>query len=118
MDVFQVLADPVRRRIVELLGGGERPAGEIAQALHVEFGISQPATLRHLRLLRESGVAVCTNHGAQRRYHLDRATLDDVATWLHDVRSFWHQRLDALDTELFRGRPANAADELNEEDIS
>lgn len=116
MEVFQALADPVRRRIVETLSHGESPAGRLAQVLHTEFGISQPATSRHLRVLRESGVAVCVTHGTERRYSLNLEALEGVAGWLDDVRRFWRHRLDALDTELLNGgitAPPNDRDEEN-----
>lgn len=103
MEVFQALADPVRRRIVETLSQGESPAGQLAQMLHTEFGISQPATSRHLRVLRESGVAVCATHGTERRYSLNLEALEGAAGWLDEVRRFWRHRLDALDTELLNG---------------
>lgn len=118
MEIFQALADPARRRIVEVLSHGERPAGQLAETLHAEFGISQPATSRHLRILRESGVAVCTSRGAQRRYHLDEDTLDGVASWLDQVRKFWRQRLDALDTELLHTNTGAASPDQPKENPS
>lgn len=118
MEVFQALADPVRRRIVETLGRGDRPAGELAQALHAEFGISQPATSRHLRVLRESGVAACATHGTERRYSLNVESIEDVAAWLDEVRRFWRHRLDALDTELLNGGPVTPPQEHGQEDHS
>ena len=57
MEAFEILGDPVRRRILELLAAEERPAGEIASTIGAEFGLTQPAVSRHLRLLRESGFA-------------------------------------------------------------
>ncbi|GAB3567746.1 ArsR/SmtB family transcription factor [Spelaeicoccus albus] len=109
MDALEAIGDPVRRRIVELLTDGERTAGDLARAVGDEYGISQPATSRHLRILRESGVVASAVNGQQRQYSLQREPLDEIADWLSDVRAFWNQRLDALDTELRRGRRNSAA---------
>lgn len=118
VEVFQALADPVRRRIVETLSRSDRPAGQLAQALHAEFGISQPATSRHLRVLRESGLAACAIHGTERHYSLNVESIEDAAAWLDDVRRFWRQRLDALDTELLNGGATTPPQDRNQEDHS
>ena len=99
-----MLGDPVRRRILELLGAGERSAGDVAARVGAEFGISQPAVSQHLRVLRESGFASVRAEGTRRLYALDGAPLDDVEAWLANLRRFWEQRLDALGTELARGK--------------
>ena len=104
MEVIEALGEPVRRRIVELLAAGGRPAGELAGRIGTEFGISQPATSRHLRVLREAEVVTSTVAGQQRIYALNRAAIDDLAQWVEGVRGFWTQRLDALETELTRGQ--------------
>lgn len=104
MHAFDVLGDPVRRRLLELLADGERPAGELTDAIRQEFGISQPAVSQHLRVLRESGFARVRPEGARRLYAVDPAGLQDVDAWLDRFRAFWSQRLDALGTELARGR--------------
>jgi DNA-binding transcriptional ArsR family regulator len=101
---FDVLGDPVRRRILELLAGSERSAGEISTLVQGEYGISQPAVSQHLRVLRESGFATVRSEGARRIYAVDTAPLEEVDAWLAGFRRFWTQRLDALDTELARGR--------------
>jgi DNA-binding transcriptional ArsR family regulator len=103
---FDVLGDPVRRRIVELLAEGERPAGALAAAIHDEFGISQPAVSQHLRVLRESGFARVRPDGTRRLYAIDPAALDDVDGWLARVRRAWAPPLDALATEVARGKRA------------
>ncbi len=100
---FDVLGDPVRRRILELLADGEQTAGAIGGVVQAEFGISQPAVSQHLRVLRESGFATARADGARRLYAVDGAPLQEVDTWLEPFRRFWTQRLDALDTELARG---------------
>jgi DNA-binding transcriptional ArsR family regulator len=101
---FDVLGDPVRRRILELLADGERPAGAISEVVRAEFGISQPAVSQHLRVLRESGFATVRADGTRRLYAVDAAPLREVDAWLERFRGFWNQRLDALATELARGR--------------
>jgi DNA-binding transcriptional ArsR family regulator len=103
---FDVLGDPVRRRLLELLAGGEQPAGTLTAAIQDEFGISQPAVSQHLRVLRESGFATVRADGTRRLYAVDPAPLRDVDRWLDPFRAFWEQRLDALGTELARGRRA------------
>ncbi|WP_204048677.1 ArsR/SmtB family transcription factor [Microbispora siamensis] len=104
MHAFDVLGDPVRRRILELLAEGERSAGEIGAIVQEEFGISQPAVSQHLRVLRESGFTTVRAEGTRRLYAVDPTPLREVDTWLDHFRSFWNQRLDALGTELARGR--------------
>ena len=100
MPVFAALADPTRRRLLELLAAGERSAGELAR----EFAISRPGVSRHLRVLREAGLVRARGEGQRRLYSVDLAPLDEVDAWLARWRGFWAQRLDALDTELRRTR--------------
>ena len=71
MHAFDILGDPVRRRILELLADGELPAGSIAAAIGAEFGISQPAVSQHLRVLRDNGFATVTVDGTRRLYAVD-----------------------------------------------
>ena len=104
MEAFDVLGDPVRRRILELLAAGERPAGAVATVIQDEFGLTQPAVSRHLRVLRESGFASVRPEGARRLYAIDAAGLEGAEGWLSDLRAQWGQRLDALGTELARGK--------------
>ena len=106
MHAFDVLGDPVRRRILELLSGGERSAGAVTDVIREEFGISQPAVSQHLRVLRESGFATVRAEATRRLYAVDAAPLQEVDAWLDPFRAFWSQRLDALGTELARGRRA------------
>jgi DNA-binding transcriptional ArsR family regulator len=100
---FDVLGDPVRRRLLELLGDGERTAGELTAVVRDEFGISQPAVSRHLRVLRETGFATSTTRGQQHVYRLRAQPLAEVDAWLARYRSLWSRRLDALDTEIAPG---------------
>lgn len=97
MSAFEALADPTRRRIVELVSDGERSAGEIASA----FAISRPGVSKHLRVLREHGVIRARGEGTRRLYSLDETALAEIDEWLG---RFWTNRLDALETELRRGR--------------
>ena len=97
MSAFEALADPTRRRIVELVSEGERSAGEIASA----FAISRPGVSKHLRVLREHGVIRSRSDGTRRLYSLEGEGLVELDDW---IRRFWTNRLDALDTELRRGR--------------
>jgi DNA-binding transcriptional ArsR family regulator len=101
---FDVLGDPVRRRILELLAEGELTSGAITDVVQSEFGISQPAVSQHLRVLRDSGFASVRPEGARRLYAVDSAPLQEVDVWLDRFRRFWEQRLDALSTELARGK--------------
>jgi DNA-binding transcriptional ArsR family regulator len=104
MHAFDVLGDPVRRRILELLAGGERTSGAVVDVVGAEFGISQPAVSQHLRVLRESGFATVRPDGNRRLYAVDPSGMREVDTWLEQFRGFWAQRLDALGTELRRGQ--------------
>ncbi len=103
---FDVLGDPVRRRLLELLAGGEQSAGELAETVRGEFGISQPAVSQHLRVLRENGFASVRPEGARRLYAVDGGALREVDAWLEAFRGFWTPRLAALDTEIARGKRA------------
>jgi DNA-binding transcriptional ArsR family regulator len=104
MHAFDVLGDPVRRRILELLADGERAAGEISAVVQEEFGISQPGVSQHLRVLRENGFTAVRAVGTRRLYSVDPAPLREIDQWLERYRGFWSQRLDALDTEIARGK--------------
>lgn len=119
MHAFDVLGDPVRRRILELLADGELTAGAVTEAVQAEFGISQPAVSQHLKVLRESGFATVRPVGARRLYAVDAAPLREVDAWIDHFRRFWDQRLDSLATELARGQrerrlQATAIDPLKE----
>lgn len=104
MHALDVLGDPVRRRIVELLAQGEQSSGQVAAVVQAEFGISQPAVSQHLRVLRDNGFASVRPEGARRVYALDSGPLAELDEWLQRYRHFWTQRFDALDTEIRRGR--------------
>jgi DNA-binding transcriptional ArsR family regulator len=101
---FDVLGDPVRRRILELLADGEQSAGEIGSVVQREFGISQPGISQHLRVLRDNGFARVRPEGARRLYAVEPGPLQDINQWLERFRRTWDRHLDALATELTRGK--------------
>lgn len=104
MHAFDILGDPTRRRILQLLADGEMSSGEITEVIHREFGTSQAAVSQHLRVLRENGFATVRAAGARRLYVVDAGPLREVDDWLDRFRTLWDQPLDALATELARGR--------------
>jgi DNA-binding transcriptional ArsR family regulator len=101
---FDVLGDPVRRRILELLADGELTSGAITDVVRTEFGITQPAGSKHLRVLRDCGFATVRPAGTRRLYAVGSEPFRDLDAWLDHFRGFWTQRLDSLGTELVRGR--------------
>jgi DNA-binding transcriptional ArsR family regulator len=104
MHALDILGDPTRRRILQLLADGELSAGAITEVIHDEFGISQAAVSQHLRVLRESGFARVRAAGARRLYAVEPDPLREVDAWLDRFRGMWDQPMDALATELARGR--------------
>lgn len=93
---LEALADPTRRRIVELLAQRDRTAGEIVD----EFDLSAPAISQHLNVLRAAGLVTTRAEGQSRIQTLNPAGLDEIGTWLNRTRQFWSRRLDALEREL------------------
>jgi DNA-binding transcriptional ArsR family regulator len=106
MHAFDVLGDPVRRRILELLSERELRSGEIVDVVTAEFSITQAAVSQHLRVLRESGFATVRPEGQRRIYAVDTAPLREVDAWLDRFRAFWEPKLSALETEVARGKKA------------
>lgn len=104
MHAFEVLGDPVRRRILELLVDGEQTSGALTSVIRGEFGITQPAVSQHLRVLREAGVTTVRPEGARRLYAVNAEPLKEAEAWLDRFRRFWTPPLEALATELARGR--------------
>ena len=96
MQSLAAIADPTRRRIVELLAQRERTAGELVE----EFDMSAPAISQHLNVLREAGLVTTRAEGQSRIQSLNPAGLDELGNWLERTRNFWSQRLDALELEL------------------
>lgn len=104
MHAFDVLGDPVRRRILELLAEREHSSGEVVEVISAEFGISQAGISQHLKVLREAGFANVRPEGTRRVYQLDATPLRDINDWLERFRVFWPIRLDALALEVARGK--------------
>ena len=96
MDPFAALADPTRRRIVEVLAAGERSFGDLADG----FDISRPAVSQHLKVLRTTGLVSARADAQRRIYRLEANALDDVETWVLGVRRFWSRSLDRLEKAL------------------
>lgn len=96
MQSLLAIADPTRRRIVELLAVRDRTAGELV----AEFDLSAPAISQHLKVLREAGLVTVRAEGQSRVQMLNPAALDDVGDWLEKTRSIWSRRLDAIEREL------------------
>ena len=100
--ILRALADESRRTIVETLAGGSATAGELAALLP----IARPGVSRHLRVLREAGIVNVRQDAQRRIYELRPESLGEIDGWLSQYRSLWEQRLDALHTEIARGKRA------------
>jgi DNA-binding transcriptional ArsR family regulator len=110
MHAFDVLGDPVRRRILEILAeDGERASGAVVEIISREFGITQSAVSQQLKVLRESGFATVRAEGTRRLYAVNARPLAAIDTWLEQFRRFWGPPLDALATEIARGKRARTA---------
>jgi len=103
---FDVLGDPVRRRILEVLSSGERASGEIVDLVQRDFDITQPAVSQHLKVLRDGGFTAVRADGQRRLYSIDPSPLREIDAWLEPFRAFWAHKLDALATEIARGKRA------------
>jgi DNA-binding transcriptional ArsR family regulator len=97
VDVFSAVADPTRRAMLDLLSGGERPAGDLVSAFPA---LTQPAISRHLRVLREVGLVDVRAQAQRRIYTLRAERLSEVDEWLGRYRQFWARHLDAIDGHL------------------
>ena len=96
MDAFEAIAEPNRRRILDLLKTGERPAGDMVEAL----AISQPGVSKHLQLLREVGLVRMRAEGQRRLYSLEPRQFAPIEAWLEPYRAFWRGKLEALEDHL------------------
>ncbi|MFN8074439.1 MAG: metalloregulator ArsR/SmtB family transcription factor [Kineosporiaceae bacterium] len=103
-DPFAALADPVRRYVLELLSGGERSAGELVDAVRERFGLAQPTVSQHLAVLRGAGLVDVRAQGSRRIYATRSTGLNVVAAWLDAVTPDFAPALDALATEVARGK--------------
>ena len=95
---FELLAEPTRRRILDLLRDGERPVGELVDRL----SMSQPAVSKHLRVLRDSGLVDVRVDAQRRVYRLRPEPLKEVDAWIEPYRRLWDRRLDRLEGHLKR----------------
>jgi DNA-binding transcriptional ArsR family regulator len=95
-DVFLAIADPTRRRMLQMLRGDERPATELARS----FRVSQPTISQHLRVLRDAGLVRARRNGRQRIYQLRPRKLKVVVDWVAYFDKFWDEKLSALGTYL------------------
>jgi DNA-binding transcriptional ArsR family regulator len=93
---FEVLAEPRRREILDLLRAGERPVGELVDAL----ALSQPAVSKHLKVLRDAGLVEVRQDAQRRWYRLRPAPLAEIDAWLEPYRDLWRGRLNALEAHL------------------
>jgi len=104
MHAFDVLGDPVRRRLLELLADHERSSGDMTAIVQSEFGLTQPAVSQHLKVLRDSGFASVRVDGSRRIYAVQAEPMQQVDAWLDKFRMFWAPKLEALATEVARGK--------------
>ena len=105
MHAFDILGDPVRRRILEILAEkGELSSSDIVEVIVAEFGITQSAVSQQLKTLRMAEFATVTAEGTRRIYALNAEPLEQVDSWLSQFRNFWSPKLDALSTEIARGK--------------
>lgn len=95
-DAFNAIAEPQRRRILDLLASGERAVTDIAAAL----GVRQPQASKHLRVLKEVGLVAVRGAGRRRLYRLNAAALKPVHDWVRAYERFWAESLDRLDEYL------------------
>ncbi|MFF0433908.1 ArsR/SmtB family transcription factor [Streptomyces sp. NPDC004327] len=102
-DVFGVLANPVRRKLLETLREGPRSTGELAAM----FALGRPAVSEHLAVLRSAGLVQEEPRGRHRYYHLRPARLVEVSDWLHPFEHYWNRRLDALSDFLDEQKEEN-----------
>jgi DNA-binding transcriptional ArsR family regulator len=96
VNAFEAIAEPNRRRLLELMRGGEWAAGDLVKAT----GLSQPGASKHLRQLREAGLVSVRAEGQKRLYRLEAGELAALDSWLEPFRQFWADRLDALGDHL------------------
>ena len=113
MNAFNILSDPVRRRILEHLIDGQMSSGELVDAVGTEFEISQSAISQHLKILRENGFASVLVDGTRRLYSIDPAGFEDIDQWLAPFRQFWEPKLVALAKEIERGKRKRKSSKLN-----
>ena len=104
MHALDILGDPVRRRILEILSKGEKSSGDVVSVISKEFGISQPAVSYQLKILRLNGFATVRPEAQLRLYQINTSRLGEIQEWIKSLETFWDNRLDALETEVARGK--------------
>jgi DNA-binding transcriptional ArsR family regulator len=98
-DVFQAIADPTRREIIDLLAGQSMPVNDVAE----QFEMSRPAVSKHIKILNECGLVVIRKEGRKRYCRADTQKLQEVIEWAYRYRKFWNEKLDALEAALAEG---------------
>ena len=96
MDVFEAVAEPTRRQLLDELRAGERRVGDLVERL----GLAQPTVSKHLRVLRDAGIVVSRVEGQHRCYRIEPAGLEAIESWIGAYRRLWSDRLDALEVHL------------------
>lgn len=109
MNAFEVIADPVRRGILEVLVEGECTSGAVAALVMRKFGITQSAVSQHLSVLKGNGFAKVRPDGTRRLYSIDVIGLREVDLWFERFRTMWEPRLEALGEEIARGKKERAS---------
>jgi len=110
MESFAALADPTRRRIVEMLAAGEMSAGEIAS----RFAMSPPAISQHLKTLKAAHLVQVRVDAQRRIYGLDAAGIAELETWLTEIKRFWPARLNALEQALSKPISTSSSEKLED----
>ena len=110
-DVFNAVAEPRRRQILDLLAGGERPVNDLVALL----GLAQPQVSKHLKVLREVGLVTVRDEGRQRMYRLNGKPLKPIHDWVKNYERSWHERFDALDVVLEELKEKEHGDDGDEE---
>ena len=95
-DVFQAIADPTRRMIIQRLSGGALNIGQIVD----DFGMSRQGIAKHLKVLHECGMVTLTQRGREQMCEARLDQLDEVADWVNESRKLWNQRFEKLDKFL------------------
>ncbi|MQA77684.1 MAG: metalloregulator ArsR/SmtB family transcription factor [Streptosporangiales bacterium] len=109
-DAFNAVAEPRRRRILDLLAGGERPVNDLV----AELGLAQPLVSKHLRVLREVGLVDVRDEGRQRMYRLDGRPLEPIYDWVRTYERTWSRRFDRLDDVLEELKETETGDDDDE----
>jgi DNA-binding transcriptional ArsR family regulator len=109
-DAFNAVAEPRRRQILDILAAGERPVNELVALL----GVAQPVVSKHLRVLREVGLAEVRDEGRRRMYRLNGRPLEPIHDWVRNYERSWSERFDRLDAVV---QDLERLDERNEKEI-